>query len=839
MELKATKKIGSMQFGVVSPKYIKTISKAEILTPELYDTDGYPVDNGLMDTNMGVIDPGLRCKTCGGGLKTCLGHFGHIKLSMPILHISYIGVINALLYSFCHSCGRALINDGELSQAKADAEKVKREYNINAVRSHKNKIFKLAKRKKNCPYCGVEQTKIKFERPCTFYENGIRMWPDEIRARFEKILDEDLLAFAFDPELMRPEWLVLTLLSVPPITMRPSITLESGDRSEDDLTHKLSDIVRVNQRLSENINAGAPEIIIEDLWDLLQYHLTTYFNNKISQVPPARHRTNRELKTLTQRLSGKSGRFRHSLAGKRVNFCGRSVISPDPNLKINEVGVPKQIAKEVTIPEILTDWNKKWLISLIKSTPEYPCANYVISPDGRRRKVTKDTCNALIEELDYGWTIERQLIDGDIVLFNRQPSLHRLSMMCHLVKVVPGRTLRVNPSVCPQYNADFDGDEMNLHVPQALEARAEAKNIALINNNIITPRYGLSIVGGVKDMLYGLYVLTNNLKLNRENASDLTIESGIDVKLESKKSFDGKDIVSLLFPKDLCYRHRNLEIKNGKLISGVLTDKYIGAEGGLLIHYIDQHYGAQRTAVFINKLQQLSLAVVRLFPYSVSFHDMKSKSIEGKINKEVGSSKKIALDIIDQYKKNKIVSLPGMSAKETMEILVLDALNKARNKVGTLIERECKIETDMMRMIKSKTGGKILNLAQISGFVGQQALRGKRITLGYNRRVLPHFKKADPGPEAHGFINASYKSGLLPLELYFNCIVGRDSYIDTAMRTPKSGYLQRRLINALQDLKVDYDGTVRDSGQNIIQFSYGGDAVDVSKSDHGGIAING
>lgn len=174
-----------------------------------------------------------------------------------------------------------------------------------------------------------------------------------------------------------------------------------------------------------------------------------------------------------------------------------------------------------------------------------------------------------------------------------------------------------------------------------------------------------------------------------------------------------------------------------------------------------------------------------------------------------------------------------MSAEETREIRILETLNKARNEVGNLIEKENTEETDMMRMIKSKTGGKLLNLSQISGFVGQQALRGKRITLGYSKRVLPHFERENLGSIEHGFVTASYKSGLTPLELYFNCIVGRDSYIDTAMRTPKSGYLQRRLINAMQDLKVSYDGTVRDSGQNIVQFSYGGDAIDVSKSNHG------
>jgi len=838
MEESITKKIGKMQFGVVSPRYIKKISKVEVITPELYDTDGYPVDGGLMDSNMGVIDPGLRCKTCGGGLKTCPGHFGGIVLSKPVLHIAYIKHIYSILKSFCGECGRVLLNETELRQAKEKTELVKKEYSILAIQSHQTKMLKKAQGKRKCPYCNAEHKTVKLEKPSSFVEGDVRIRPDEIRARFEKILDEDLLALGFDFEMIRPEWLVLTILSVPPITIRPSITLESGDRSEDDLTHKLSDIVRVNQRLSENINAGAPEIIVEDLWDLLQYHITTYFNNKKAGIPPARHRTNRELKTLTQRLSGKTGRFRHSLAGKRVNFCGRSVISPDLNIKISEVGIPMQIAKEVSLPETMNDWNKNWLIKLIKNAPAYPGANYIISPDGRRRKITKETCSALIEELENGWIVERHLLDGDAVLFNRQPSLHRLSMMCHTVRVIPGRTFRINPSVCPPYNADFDGDEMNLHVPQTEEARAEAKLIANVDYNIITPRYGLSIIGQIKDMLFALYVLTKNLTFDRASASELVISAGLDVDLPNKNQYSGSDIVSLLLPSDLNFSTSDLTIKNGKQTKGILTDKYIGAEGGVLIHRINQTYGVKKGAEFLNNLQQLALSVVRMFPYSLSFEDLDTDQVNSKIKKEVESAEKGAVQIINQYKDNKIIPLPGMSAKDTMEIRVLEALNKARNKVGELIERENTKENDLMLMIKSKTGGKILNLAQISGFVGQQALRGSRIMFGYDDRVLPHFKKGDLGPAARGFVRSNYKGGLTPLELYFNCIVGRDSYIDTAMRTPKSGYLQRRLINALQDLKVNYDGTVRDSGQNIIQFSYGGDAIDVSKSDHGGLKLN-
>lgn len=253
-----------------------------------------------------------------------------------------------------------------------------------------------------------------------------------------------------NPEIAKPEWMVLTVLPVPPVTVRPSITLETGERSEDDLTHKLVDILRINQRLKENMEAGAPQLIVEDLWELLQYHVTTYFDNEASGVPPARHRSGRPLKTLAQRLKGKEGRFRSNLSGKRVNFSARTVISPDPNISINEVGVPEMIAIEVTVPVYVTEWNIEQMKKHIENGSKiHPGANYVIRPDERKIRVYDETKESILEKLEPGYVVERHLMDGDIVLFNRQPSLHRMSMMAHEVKVLPHKTFRLNLCVCP------------------------------------------------------------------------------------------------------------------------------------------------------------------------------------------------------------------------------------------------------------------------------------------------------------------------------------------------------------------------------------------------------
>ena len=851
-----TKKVNCIGFGVLSPSKIKKLGVIEVVTPELYDTDGYPVQRGLMDTSMGVIDPGLKCKTCGGNLKTCQGHFGHIALSKPILHILYMSQIHDFLKSTCVDCGRVLMTQ-EL-QEKYDPlfEKLMKAHNLDAIRALQSSIIKKIKTVKSCPFCEAKQPKIEFIKPYSFTRDGERIWADEIRERFEKIPDSDLRSMGYDSDVIRPEWLVLNTLLIPPIILRPSITLETGERSEDDLTHKLSDIVRVNQRLLENINAGAPEIIVEDLWDLLQYHITTYFNNNLTQIPPARHRSKRPLKTLAQRISGKEGRFRSNLAGKRVNFCARSVISPDPMMDINEVGVPLEIAKELTIPERVTEWNSEWLKEFIKRE-EYPTANYVLTPDEKRKKITDETKEIILQELSPGWVVERQLINGDIIVFNRQPSLHRLSMMGHIVKVVPGKTLRIHPLVCTPYNADFDGDEMNLHLPQTEEARAEARNLLMIKNQIITPRYGLSITGHIRENVLALFYLTKDMKLTKEDATDLLIAAGRfealpkpAYKEKGNEYWDGKQIFSMLLPNDFSYRtkgkilkngsivHGEVVIEKGELTQGIMDNKMIGAEGGEIIQRLCTLYGNDIASDFINQSNYVSLEILRKKVFTHSFYDIDiSDSQRNKIQEFLDVSEKEVEKWIKKREQDKIIALPGKTKEETFETYVLRELSKVRNDVNSLIEAELKDDSTLNNSAMAGAGDKLLNLSLISGFAGQQTLRGHRIDFGFKRRTTSHFKRGELSPQARGFIRKSYSEGVEPINFFFNSIVGRDSLMDTAMRTPKSGYMQRRIINALQDVKVEYDGTVRDSGKNIVQFIYGGDNVDVSKSDGGEIRI--
>jgi DNA-directed RNA polymerase subunit A' len=625
------------------------------------------------------------------------------------------------------------------------------------------------------------------------------------------------------------------------------------------------DIIRINQRFKENQDAGAPQLIIEDLWELLQYHVTTYLDNEVAGCPPARHRSGRPLKTLSQRLKGKDGRFRGSLSGKRVNFSSRTVISPDPNLSVSQVGVPRAVANEMTIPVRVTAYNIEELKQIARTGPvradvNAPCgANYVIRPDNRRLRLGADNLDTVSDMIEPGWTVERQLRDNDVVLFNRQPSLHRMSIMAHRVKVMEGRTFRLNPAVCPPYNADFDGDEMNMHVPQTEEARAEATILLSVHENILSPRFGGPIIGGIHDHVSGIFMLTHDIRwFTKEEVLYLLRYSNIEHMPVPGKKEDGveywnnKQVFSQILPdlnmvfkassclncdvckKELCERDAYVRIIDGQLKMGTIDKKAIGAFDGQIVNRVIRQQGMKRAAKFIDDLTKLSIRAIMFdgFSFGIDDEDL-SKTEYGQIDEVLNNA---AFDVtrrIKIYEDGQLEPMPGRTVEETLEMQIMQVLGKARDQTGQIAGRHLGLGNSAVVMAVSGARGSMLNLTQMAGCIGQQSVRGERIVRGYDDRTLPHFRKGDRGSDAHGFIQHSYKGGLNPTEFFFHAIGGREGLVDTAVRTSQSGYLQRRMINALQDLKVAYDGTVRTTGGRIIQFEYGEDGTDPTKSAFG------
>ncbi len=864
------KEIGEIVFGLLSPEYIRKISVAKIVTADTYDDDGYPIDGGLMDTKLGVIDPGLVCKTCGGRVGSCPGHFGHIELSKPVVHIGFAKDIYKILKAVCPHCGKVAINETKRVEYLEKMKKLEEEGGDKWALA--DEILKEAAGKDICPYCGEVKYDIKYSKPTTYYQIDGKaqrqITPSEVREILEKIPNEDCTLLGINPEVARPEWMVLTVLPVPPVTVRPSITLESGERSEDDLTHKLVDIIRINQRLEENIEGGAPNLIIEDLWDLLQYHINTYFDNEAPGTPPARHRSGRPLRTIAQRLKGKEGRFRHNLAGKRVNFSARTVISPDPCLSINEVGVPERIAKELTVPEKVTRYNIDKIKELLKNGSEkHPGVNYLIkkvkTSDGKedelRIKITDKNKEVWIDKIEEGMIVERHLMDGDIVLYNRQPSLHRMSIMAHKVKVLPYRTFRHNLCVCPPYNADFDGDEMNLHVPQLEEARAEAENLMLVEKHIVSPRYGGPIIGAIHDFISGAYALTSSY-FTKDEASIILRGSGLkddlgepDIVEDGVELYSGKNLFSRTLPKDLNLRYRAkickkcdkcqeencpydayVIIKNGKLIKGVIDKNGYGSEAGIILNTIVKEFGSEEARKFLDAATKMSIRALMIkgFTTGIDDEDIPEEAIE-EIQKSLDKAEEQVEEIIKQYEEGTLEPLPGRGIEESREAYIMQILGKARDEAGKIAERYLSEDNHAAVMARTGARGSLLNITMMAGCVGQQAVRGGRVFRGYRGRTLPHFEKGSLSAKSHGFVRSCYKKGLSPTEYFFHAMGGREGLVDQAVRTAQSGYMQRRLVNALQDLKAEYDGTVRDSKGLIVQFAYGDDCVDPSKADHG------
>ena len=854
------KNLGAIKFSVWSPVEIRKFSVAEITAPETYDEDGMPVQGGLMDNRLGTLEPGQKCITCGNTSVKCPGHFGHIELAEPVLHIAFVDDIHKLLLTTCRSCNRIKLENSELDSYR-DIRNAKASYAVITLDNIKDEIIEKSKKIKICPHCQKEQYDLIFTKPTIFVEKTDagenRLLTITIRERLSNISDDDLKLLGYDPSTARPEWFVLQVLPVPPVTVRPSIILETGIRSEDDLTHKLVDIIRVNQRLKESKEAGTPPLIVQDLVDLLQYHVTTYFDNEVSGIPQAHHRSGRPLKTLTQRLKGKEGRFRGSLSGKRVDFSSRTVISPDPNIAISEVGIPYEVAKKLTIPETVSNWNIDKLKTLVFNGPNnYPGANYIIRPDGV--KIRLDYVNdrqMVADSIVPGYIIERHLSDSDIVIFNRQPSLHRMSIMAHYVRVLPYRTFRLHPAVCPPYNADFDGDEMNLHVPQSEEARSEAALLMSVQDQLISPRYGGPIIGGIRDFITGAYILTSDESfLSKEEFFNLALLGGYAGVLpepkgekDGTKLYTGKQLFSLFLPKDFNFiitskwnksikgEGKDVVIKNGELISGVIDKASIGAEEpDSVLHRIAKDYGNDVAQQFLNSILVMLKTFITHRGFTYGYSDL---WLSEDTHKEITEVIKKAYDkigeLIQQYKEGTLPLTRGLSPEEALELYLVNELSRARDRAGRIADRSFPNNNAGVIMASTGARGSTLNIGQMTAVLGQQSIRGKRIHKGYHNRSLPHFKINDTNPDAKGFVKSNYRDGLTPLEFFFHAMGGREGLVDTAVRTQQSGYMQRRLINALEHLKLEYDSTVRDPHGNIIQYLYGEDGIDPAKSDHG------
>lgn len=863
--------VKEVQFGLFSPEEVRAISVAKIRFPETMDeTQTRAKIGGLNDPRLGSIDRNLKCQTCQEGMNECPGHFGHIDLAKPVFHIGFITKIKKVCECVCMHCGKLLLDDHN--------EQMRQACKIKDSKKRFNAIWTLCKTKMICESdvpSEEDPTKLISRGGCgnaqpTVRKDGLKLvgsWkkekntgdPEEPEQRiltmeeilniFKHISKEDSNRLGFNEEFARPEWMILTVLPVPPPPVRPSISFNESQRGEDDLTFKLADILKANISLETLEHNGAPHHAIEEAESLLQFHVATYMDNDIAGQPQALQKSGRPVKSIRARLKGKEGRIRGNLMGKRVDFSARTVISGDPNLELDQVGVPKSIAKTLTYPEVVTPYNIDRLTFLVRNGPnEHPGAKYVIRDNGDRIDLRYSKRAGDIQ-LQYGWKVERHIMDNDPVLFNRQPSLHKMSMMAHRVKVMPYSTFRLNLSVTSPYNADFDGDEMNLHVPQSEETRAELSQLCAVPLQIVSPQSNKPCMGIVQDTLCGIRKLTlrdNFIELDQVLNMlywvpdwDGVIPTPAIIK--PKPLWTGKQILSIAIPKGihlqrfddgttlLSPKDNGMLIIDGKIIFGVVDKKTVGSSSGGLIHVVTREKGPQICARLFGNIQKVVNYWFLHNGFSTGIGDtIADGQTMREITETIADAKKKVEDVTKEAQANLLTAKHGMTLRESFEDNVVRFLNEARDKAGRLAEVNLKDLNNVKQMVSAGSKGSFINIAQMSACVGQQSVEGKRIAFGFVDRTLPHFSKDDYSPESKGFVENSYLRGLTPQEFFFHAMGGREGLIDTAVKTAETGYIQRRLVKALEDIMVHYDSTTRNSLGNVIQFVYGEDGMDAS-----------
>nr|UDO47833.1 DNA-directed RNA polymerase II subunit RPB.1 [Pandoravirus massiliensis] len=760
-------RVRGVQLALVDPDVVRRMSVVKITEPAIYDKNT-PKKDGVYDHRMGVVVRRLACGTCGHMVDSCPGHIGSIELNHPVYHAHYIGYVLKVLRCVCYYCSRFLMappwprapasgepgGTCERDAAHSTATGGGRAALGKARLAAACEAVKRGKARKACWHCGGPQPEYSIAKssPLVIRANwaGVAFETDADRAAalaepfsareahniLTLVPTEDYVRMGWDTANSHPSWMIITVLPVPPPIVRPSITETEGSRSrgQDDLTHKLKAIVQANNAIgahrrasaslagspslgsSSGAGAAAAKVLATPLADLvaaLQVEVATYHDNDIRGQKQSTQRSGKPTKGVVERFKGKEGRVRGSLMGKRVNFTARAVITPDPEIDIDQVGVPYEIVKTLTFPERVTSFNIDDLTRRVRSGPDALAGAKTVT-DHRSRTLYLEprapppghAAAALVSTmatgsgvhttangaasgtawrvpaggsatgadrappLQVGWVVERHLRDGDPVIMNRQPSLHMGSMMNHYVVPMPGRTMRLNLSVTSPYNADFDGDEMNLHAPQSDRARAEVAHIMSVPQKAVSPQANKAIIGLVMDALVGCGFLTaNDVFLTRPVIMQLVTAMKYDavgrgsrfrlpppaiVRCVDRASgrvtgplWTGKQMFSLLLPADVNFERRVRDVdsdadamhadnpyiarrvrdervvvvQSGELLAGSVCKQTAGATTGGFVHVIFKDVSTEGVKRFLSDAQRVANRWLSWRGFSVGIQD--------------------------------------------------------------------------------------------------------------------------------------------------------------------------------------------------------------------------
>lgn len=857
---------------------------------------------GIVDSKLGSFD-NFPCMTCSKSIRQCSGHFGFLKLFLPVFNVGYIKVIYGILQIICKNCSRVLLKDGKEYQKILKCvhllrkkDKISRAKSVSLIIDH-------CRRQKLCPHCNCKNGKIRkigawnFIHELEFFdskssssftlennENSIFHGKDNILDPlkvfliFQKINRSDFDLLDLDPFGTKPENFLLSVLPIPPLVVRPTIMISSKITNEDDLTMRLVEIQSLNLRLKKLFSFTQDLEILWEVWGILQIECARYLNSEIFMGDT----DSKNLTGIYQRLKGKNGRFRGSLGGKRVDFSGRTVISPDPNIEINLVGLPRDIALKLTFPEKVSKFNKERLKRNVLRGPNiYPGANGLIGINWKKNLLDFVRFKENIE-IREGNVIERHLKDYDIILFNRQPSLHRISIMAHRIKVMTGKTFRLNECVCKPYNADFDGDEMNIHIPQTQKARAEA--ISLMNpvKNSKTPRNGEPMIAATQDFLTFLYLLTSRDSffsyselfkiIGFSQIENLTRASVYPAVIKPKVLWTGKQIFSWVFfsiksigkhsvkeiekinkknisscleeksysldekqcSPQMCPNDGWVIIQNNELLSGRIGKISIGSGNkNSLSCTIENCFSEQYSAFSLYNISRLTYEWFSQFGFTICLNDVipiLRKKTYTRFLITIISNLNSALKIYRNTGKN-VLFFSG----EKEETKVRRILGKIRLKIGSVCLSNQQYNINPLQlMFMAGSKGSLLNLAQMISCLGQQTVDGRRLKSDFFKMIKTNKKNKifEESIILNGFVKKSFCKGLDNLEFFFHAMAGREGLVDTAVKTAETGYIQRKLSKTLEDLVVFYDSTVRTSCGRLVQFNYGEDGINPEKASN-------
>jgi DNA-directed RNA polymerase II subunit RPB1 len=807
-----------------------------------------PKKGGPVDSRLGVVDLYRVCATCNLDATLCPGHFGHIHMTEPVFNTCYMQFIRKILTCICTRCSKLLIYSTEQELNSILKNKQLGKLKLTDIRNI-SKDIKICK--KGDYGCGATVPKITLlmkksssiinitaERKLISEDDSQKksviqiLTPEIIHEIFSNISDIDATILGINPNQSRPEMMIIKYFPVPPIQIRPSAKVDfiSSGIIHDGLTSLLTKIAKLNLRLKKHKETNESLSKFDNYFYMLQANVAV-FQNSNNIMPPKDNQKMQPTRSIAGRLNGKEGIIRSNLMGKRVDFSARSVITADASIGTGYLRVPLKIAMHITFPETATRENIHILLTMVRNGCfKYPGANYVepyISNSNNKINIDLRYRNNDII-LNVGDIVHRHLVSGDVVLFNRQPSLHKVSMLSHIVHVIENENIYsfgINTASTKPYNADFDGDEMNLYMGQGYQSVCETYYISRVKNQIISPTYSAVIVEVKQDGLIGNYLLSiSNAKFKKNVAMNLL--SGInncDINL-SKNEYTGKEIISTIIPKRTFVTSSKCEIYDGELINGYISNSAFSGHNNITAN-IFHNVSVEKALEFIDNVQLLAVNFNIYYGSTISFGDViisndAKKSIYDKI---FSDCVKIS-HVITELENN-----PYKAPYDIIEQALHSDIDSIRQTIDEIVKKNLSKNNNFVTITTSGAKGAGRNLGQMIGVIGLQSVEGKRIKMKINNRTLPVFCQYDETPISRGFINNSFLDGVDSTAFFFCNMASREGVIDTAIKTSESGYLQRKIVKGLEDAKICYDNTVRTANGTILQFVYGGNGIDTVK----------